>query len=403
MSNLANYDRNHQVDIIELILKKGSKSVDITPLMDQFIIFEDIFQTSLTARLIFRDQVNLVGTFPIVSGETISFKYRTPIYNEIVSLEMVVYKVGERGIGNNSENIQINQLFLCTPETWWAANNHISAAYKGTYTDIISKIINETGSKKKFIDKEDSVGIVEFVAPATFNVFQAVKFATGRSNTKTASPMFFWETPHGFHLRSLKEIYRETQRKNLYIEDRSIAGVDKDADKVFNTCFSFEYLESNDRLSQYNANAFGADNFTVDIPNARIFKMTNTYNDLFHKHDIKLNKYPLNDDSKSINNDIDYIPYRKDLSHNGTYNRRSTLALMDNLKLNVQIPGDSQFKVGDIVWLQIPAKVGLDIGVEEHSSGKWLARSIKHLITKTTYTMTCELTKDSFDKDVTGG
>jgi hypothetical protein len=403
MSNLSAYNRNNQIEILQLTIKKPNTEqvLDMSQVMDQIIIYEDVFQTALSARLIFRDQVNLVGSLPIVGGEIVNIKYRTPVYDEVKSLEFRVYKIGDRGIGNTSENIQLNQLYLCTPEVWWASNNLVCAAFKGTYTEIIQRLLNEASTKKS-IDKEDSLGIVDYVPPG-WNIFKSAKFCAGRAVSKTMSPMFFWETAKGYHFKSLKEMYRAPYDKFLYIEDRSVAGAEYDANKAFNTCFSFEYPESNDRLTQYTVNAFGVDNFSVDISNARVMKQANSYDDFFHKSDIKLNKYPLNDDNDSQRGNLGFIPFRKDQSHVSEYNRKASLAFMDNVRLLVTIPGDSELKAGDVVSLDIPARVGLNIGIEEHTSGKWLVRSMKHLITKNTYTQTCELTKDSFDRDVVKG
>ena len=403
MSDLSGYDKNSQIDTQLLIIKKqnSKEGLDILPLMDEFIIYEDLFQNAISARLIFRDQVNLVGSMPIVGGELVSISYKTPLYSEVVSLDFIVYQIAERGLSNTNENIQINQLMLCTPEVWFAANNNAESGYSGTYVDIIERMLRETGTKKK-LTKEDSVGIVQYASPQ-LNVFKSIKFCASRANSKTQSPMFFWETPSGYHIKSLKEIYRATQYKFLYIEDRGTAGADRSGDKVFNTAFSFDYPASNNRLAQYSANAFGADNLSVDFTNKRISKNSNSYDDVFHKADIKLNKFPLNDDAKAIRNASGYIPYRTDLSHLNEFNRLCTTMLMDNVSLIVNIPGDSKLEVGAIVWLEIPAKVALEIGSEAHTSGKWLVRSIKHLIQKTTYSMICELTKDSFDSDVNIG
>jgi hypothetical protein len=397
MGTAAAYDRNQQVEIQSLTIKRPNKNtiLDISPLMEQFIIYEDLFQTSLSAVLIFRDQVNLVGTFPIVGGETVNIQFKTPLYTETINQDFIVYQVGDRGISNSTENIQINKLMLCTPEVWWAANNDASTAFTGTYGDIISNILKTTGTKKKFT-KENSVGIVNYVAPSC-NVFKAIKFCASRANSKTLSPMFFWESPQGYNLKSLKEIYRAPYTKYVYIGNRNVID---DPDRLFNTAFDFDYSEGNNRLDQYNQGAFGASNFSLDLTNKRINKTVNSYEDVFSKQDIKLNKYPLNDDAKSIRSLDGYIPWRSDQSHLGAYNRVANLAMMDNLKVLVNIPGDSALKAGDVVWLEIPSRSGLGVDIEKFSSGKWLMRSIKHLITKTTYSMTCELTKDSFDVDV---
>jgi len=393
------YNPREGIEIQSLTIKKpgGTTILDISSLMEQFIIYEDLFQTSLSAVLLFQDQVNLVGTFPIVSGEIVSITYRTPIYTDTISLDFIVYDVGDRGVDNSTQNIQFNQLFLCTPEVWYTANNDASSGYTGTYSDIISRILNDFGTKKTFT-KEESVGIVNYVAPSC-NMFQSIKFCASRANSKTLSPMFFWESPSGYYLKSLKEMYRAPYDKYLYVSSRNVIGQD-DPEKLFNTVYDFDYGSSNNRLQQYSNAAFGATNYTVDLTNKRLTKTINSYDDVFSKLDIKLNKYALNDPAKSQRSLTEYIPWRVDQSHLNAYNRLATLSLMDNLKIIVNIPGDSKIKVGDVVYMDVPSRSGLGVDVEKLSSGKWLIRSIKHLITKTTFSQVCEITKDAFDADV---
>lgn len=395
----ALYDSGNQIEIQTLTLKKPSGSVvlDISALLEQIIIYEDLFQTALSADLIITDQVNLVGTFPIVGGETVSIKYKTPIYAEVINQDFIVYGVDDRGMGNDTGNIQVSHLKLCTPEVWWAANNDASAGYTGTYSDIIERIVKSTGTKKT-LTKETSVGVVNYVAPSC-NIFKAIKFCSGRANSQSMSPMFFWETPMGYQFKSLKEMYRTDYNKILYIGSRNQAE-QGDPDRMFNTVYDFDYGAGNNRLQQYSDNAFGASNYSVDLNNKRISKAVNTYDDVFSVKDIKLNKYPLNDPMKDSRSLTGYIPWRADQSHLNAYTRLANLSMMANLNILVSIPGDSALKTGDIVWLEIPSRSGFGVDIEKYSSGKWLLRSIKHLITKTTYSMTCELTKDSFDADV---
>lgn len=393
------YDINNQIEIQSLTLKKPNSNVvlDISALMEQLIIYEDLFQTALSAAFIFTDQVNLVGNFPIVGGETISISYKTPFYTEVISQDWIVYKVGDRGVSNSTENIQATELGLCTPEVWYAANNDASAGYQGTYTDIIGRLLQSVQTKKPFTNKEDSVGIVTYVAPSC-NTFQAIKFCANRANTQTMSPMFFWESPSGYNLKSLKELYRADYDKILYISPRNLIDA-SDPERLFNTVYDFDYCEGNNRLKQYSAAAFGANNYSVDLNNKTISKTNNTYDDVFTSKDIKLNKYPLNDPMKSSRSLTEYIPWRVDGSHIQAYDRLANLSMMDNLRLMINIPGDSKMKAGDVVWLDIPSRSGLGVDVEKLSSGKWMVRSIKHLITKRTFSQTCELTKDSFDAD----
>lgn len=394
------YDPGKQVDIQALTLSKPNSSVvlDISSLLVQFIIYEDLFQGSLSAVLIMVDQVNLVGTFPIIGGETVSITFKTPFYKDAITQNFIVYKVGDRDIPNTPENVQVSQLHLCTPEVWFAANNDASAGFQGTYADIISKLLQTTGTKKS-LDKEESVGIVTYVAPSN-TIFQAIKFCASRANSQTQSPMFFWETLWGYRFKSMKELYRADYNKILYISPKNLID-SMDPEKMFNTLYDFDFNSSNDRLTQYTHTAFGATFYSVDLNNKRINKTKNTYDDVFTTADIKLDKFPLNDPMKNNRSITEYMPWRADNSHLTAFNRLSTLSLMDNFRLTINIPGDSQLKVGDVVWLDIPSRSGLGVDIEKLSSGKWLLRSAKHLITKSTYSITGEITKDSFDVDYT--
>lgn len=405
MTNLSNYDKSNQIEIVHLTIKKPTASnvndvLDITALMDQFIIYEDMLQNSISARLIYRDQVNLIGTLPIVGGEEINIKFKTPIYSDYIDLTFIVNQIGERVISNDSANIQMNQLILCTPEVWWAVNNDMNAAYKGTYSDIIKKLVSDIGTKKKLVDEEQSIGINEYVAPS-LSAFKAIKFCSSRANTKSSSPLFFWESNFGYHMKSLKSIYDTEPVKTVYIEDRSISGINANADKVFNTVYSYNYPPSNNRLRQFEQCAFSDVNVMVDLTNARIIKVNNTYENTTETLGIKLGKFALNDDAKSIRDKDDvYMSYRKDLSHLTSFTKESNITLMDNVALIINVPGDSGLKTGDIIYLDVPSRVGTEITKEKHLSGKWLVRSIKHLIMKTEYSQVCEITKDSFDAQV---
>lgn len=406
MPNLANYDKSNQIEIVQLTIEKPSLNsdnkqiLDITALMDQFIIYEDLMQNSISARLIFRDQVNLVGTLPIVGGETVTIKYRTPIYDDFITQKFMVGQVGERIIANDSSNMQMNQLMLCTPEVWWAVNNDMNSAYQGTYTEIITKLFNEIKTDKKILDTEDSLGINAYVAPS-ISVFKAIKFCAGRANTKSSSALFFWESIKGYHIKSLKAIYDTELVKTVYIEDRAISGINNDAEKVFNSVYSYEYLSSNNRIRQFEQASFSDINVMVDLTNARIIKINNTYENTADKLGIKLGKFKLNDDAKSIRDKDDvYMPFRKDLSHLTQFTKDSNIDLMDNLALLINIPGDSGLKAGDIIYMDIPSREGTEITTEKFSSGKWLVRSIKSLIGKTTYSQVCEIVKDSFEIEV---
>lgn len=83
--------------------------------------------------------------------------------------------------------------------------------------------------------------------------------------------------------------------------------------------------------------------------------------------------------------------------------------LLDTVKLQFSVPGDSAREVGDLIWFQYPSEnpepaetTGL---VEPHKyfSGKYLITALRHKITKEEYTMTIEAVKDGYRSQLSPG
>ena len=393
------YDKNNQLEVAILTITKtapGSPAIDITSIYENILIYEDIFQGAMSARMIIRDQSTLAASLPIVGGETVQLKFRTPSFTNFKTLNFVVYKVGERGLPNSSENISINELFLCSPEIYWAANNDISKAYQGNYADIITALINESGTTKT-VDMGNSIptGITNFVCPM-WNIFTAIKWCASRANPQSLAPMFFWETTNGYVFKALDEMYGATPYKTLYLQDRTQA-LNTTSDKVFNTCYALEYPPSNDKLKQFSVGAFGNNTYVLDLTNKQLSKVGHSYiNDVFNTQNIHIDKYPVSDDAISYRDKSDYVIMRPDHSEISDFTSKSTISLMDNTRIMIQTPGDSNMCAGDIIYLSVPIKVGLSMGNDAYISGDFLVRTIKHSLQKVSYVQTLELTKDSF-------
>lgn len=396
MSDPTNFSRSNQLDIRSITLQKpgdNETAFDIADLAEEIIIYEDLLDGSMSAKLVIQDQVNLVGSLPIIGGEIFNIQFRSPVNDDYRDLTFIVYLVAARDISNDSANLQANILYLCTPEVWWAANNDIGDGIQGTYTDIVSTLLKLSPTKKNF-DSEQSVGLNTFVSPL-WNMFKGIRWCASRANSASYSPFFFWETASGYHMKCLKTIYDTAVSKTIYVQDRSTMD-QEDPAKAFSSTYSFEYLESNDRLKQYTDMDFGGDVFELDMRTKKFNKVNYSYDKVFNGQGVHIDGFPLNDDAKSIRNRVGFQITRTDQSNLATYTHKANLGMMDNVKLLISIPGDSSLEVGNTVWMDIPAKVGLENSSELHTSGKWLLRSMKHLIQKNTYTQICELTKDSF-------
>ena len=200
---------------------------------------------------------------------------------------------------------------------------------------------------------------------------------------------------------SLKVMYDTASYKSLYIEDRGTAGADATSDKVFNSVYSFEFPESNNKLKQFSDGVFASNSYILDQTTKQITKSSKSYiDDVFVQGDVHINGFPVSDDALSIRNKFWLVKKRNDQSELSGFTKNATISLMDNTRLLVTVPGDSNLHAGDTIWLAFPMKVGLSIGQDPFISGKWLVRSCKTNIKKSTFSQVLELTSDSFDAAV---
>jgi hypothetical protein len=74
--------------------------------------------------------------------------------------------------------------------------------------------------------------------------------------------------------------------------------------------------------------------------------------------------------------------------------------LMNNIKCEMSVYGDSDLVVGDTVNLTLPLFTRVDMGEEwkdKYYSGKYLITGIRHKLSGDQYTTDLELVKDSFN------
>ena len=101
--NEVQYAGEFQLQRCELISSSGVQS-DITNIIVEINLFEDIFKSTMTGSVIFADTNNLVDNMPIVGQEFLAFKIFTPglarsdldfDYTENV---FCVYEIGSRNL-----------------------------------------------------------------------------------------------------------------------------------------------------------------------------------------------------------------------------------------------------------------------------------------------------------------
>ena len=140
------------VEECKLLTTKGLE-LDITALVENINIYEDIFSMTVSGDILFKDTNNLVLNAPIIGEEKLLLKIQTPqkspkLHNDddttvidYVTTPLQVYKINTiTGAGENALLISLN---FTTQESFRNQISKISQSYKGDPADIIEKILRD--------------------------------------------------------------------------------------------------------------------------------------------------------------------------------------------------------------------------------------------------------------------
>lgn len=402
----ATFSREHQYDLLELSfyrltdageVPEKSLWVDLASMLEELNIFEDIMQPTVTGQLLLTDGFNLIDRLPILGGERLRIRFKTASFEKEVSLVMVIHKVGERIFSTrNTDKAQMYWLYLSSEDAWTDAQVDSSFGFKGTYDGLVKKSLELLGSKRP-ADIMPTIDICEFVAPY-WSPLRIATFASKRAATEDGDPVFFFETTEGYRLVNLKTIYNQAPVKKIFIEPRNTNSILEHGDKLFNMVTNWNYAQSDNKLVMNRKGAFGADVYKWDVVNWNVTRETLAKDAI---EVIRIDKYPILDSVAKLRAKTDFITTRNDGSERFELQRDAVMNRIDNKRVVVEIPGDSNVHAGQVIDLDVPSMTaGLEYVKERVASGKFLIASAKHVLIRDRYRLNLELLKDATEERV---
>lgn len=167
-------------------------TVEISSVVQEFVIYEHIEKPYLTMRLSFLDQINIVQTVDFQGGEklTIILKQIEEIStgNEIKK-EFVIDEV-ENIIKTDERNESV--IIHCTEyHMFEAAAQNVNKSYTGSPSDIIKNLISTYISKDLVIDGSDSIKNMKVIIP-NLDPIEASLWIKNRATTSSGLPFFLY-------------------------------------------------------------------------------------------------------------------------------------------------------------------------------------------------------------------
>ena len=169
-----------------------ASTVEISSVVEEFVIYEHIEKPYLTMRLSFLDQINIVQTVDFQGGEklTIILKQIEEVESgSEIKKEFVIDEI-ESIIKTDERNETV--VVHCTEyHMFEAAAQNVNKSYTGSPSTIIKNLISTYISKDLVIDGSDSIKNMKVIIP-NLDPIEAALWIKNRSTTPSGLPFFLY-------------------------------------------------------------------------------------------------------------------------------------------------------------------------------------------------------------------
>ena len=401
------YAGEYTLKRLQLISASGRESVDLTGIVLEINIFENIFLNAISASLIVVDTADLINNVGIFGQEFVQLVIETPSLEEqVIELTFSVFKVGAREDANAGASIY--ELSLVSPEFMLNHRRRISKSYKETISTIVEDaLINDLYVQtKKELFIEPTKGIRKIVSPNVHPYKLIENLALEAQSLDSSSPHYlFFENIKGFWFISLQALY---DQDTLGVYNASHAGklLDNktiDVQSQLETAINYNITGNNDTLVNVKSGMLGSTIITHDIYNKSYSKNTYGYFDDFNKHK-RIDTNPIYNDERGIGsfpdsrifvNPTSTTTDFQDAQHYGQssvtsnqlsetlLHRKARLAELGSaIKVQMRVNGTTALSAGQKIVFDKPANSQLGNRLDPAYQGEFLVTQTRHIFTQ---------------------
>lgn len=411
--------------------------LDLRPYLIELNYFEDIFDNSVSGKLVLSDAVGIFKLGGLNGTETINMEFNSGVGGIIIKQKLHVYSVTDRHTDNslNFENYTLN---LCSEELIAAEKYRISKSYKKkAINQIIDDILKNHLKTNKNISIEPTMGSYDFVLPnkKIYETINWLSMYAQPSQSKVGADMLFYENCVGLNFKSLQTLYTQKPVYTFVYNPKNVAtnmGV-----KTSNI-YRIQVMNNFDTLGATSKGTLNNRLIALDPLTRK--KVTQDFNyEEYKKNSKSMNKKDVTDINSSSSSDykdkqgkklyesppenLESGPLRLMVTNStqsklqqikntpgsvqNDYfierylpNRIAQLFLSQYNRIKILVPGNSNLKIGDTVNIRIYETIPLNNeknqkGEDVYLNGKYLITAIRHIINVTRYTTVIELSKES--------
>ena len=387
--------------------------------------------------------------------------------DDYIAKSFSVYSIQDRVLNEDRE--QLFKLMFCSMEAIEDNITRLSKKYDDTTDMIAEEIFNDHISMKRFVDPDDPI-VSELVIgdrphrsrsaflPTFWTPFKCLNYLAKRAqgNENAAPSYLFFETTKSFYFASLESMIKEQLNAQMIFSEYQytkkpvseikgeVLNPEEHPESVFkqgkmNIDYGYKIIEEikfpkqNDLLFSQDSGHFASVLTTYDLldKQAETFEHDHVFYfpDVVHMENYKANQgnvnyAPANDNMTfpfNVPRNIESrrffsIIHKKNLTNDNQYSemrpfdyiaqRNSIFGDMNNLKVEITVPGRTDVEVGNLIYLKYPSVGGKKAGDNEttlwdpYISGIYMITAVRHTITPLRHTMNIEIVKDSYNTPI---
>ena len=405
----------YDYSLLELkLINAFGTNIDIDLIYGEINLYEDLFSNVINGDILLTDSNNIFNLLNMHGNEFISLSFSTPgmaRYQKIFR----IFKISDYSLrGTSNATFKIH---FCSEEFLLNQQYYISRSFKETRLSDVVKIIArnilkipETKLPNELIEEstlllnpEKNPLIIPNLKP-----FEAINWIASFTLSKLdLSPgFFFFETINGYSFKSLSTLYNAPIKKTISYSPKNndfFESVGSKHDKLD----EMEFKQVFDVLDNINNGAYASELLKLDVMN----RTTEFEQFGSNRSTIKtLNDYlPFNYAKNRLGNSLHqasayvkmFPKFQDNLASQWLLMRAARIALLNNTRLHIDIPGDSSISVGDIVNVKIPKNDAQtdsnNITLDPIMSGKYLITGLRHQLLDDKYFCHAQLCKDSMN------
>jgi hypothetical protein len=400
------------------IISSTGKSADITTLIIDLSLFEDIFSNTMTGFVLIEDSLDLINNIPLIGQEQFIIELQTPTLEAKIVKSFYIYKLQGREVKKRSQTYLLN---FCSRELIYSGNSKVSKSFTGNISDTVTSIFRDERylASDSILTIEKTKNAYSFIAPF-WSPLETINWLTGKSiNEKGVPNYLFYENNQNFQYVSVDSLIQSTPIRDYIYSDvdyNTVYGSNGDKELKYGIVENIDNGVTFDYLRNLSGGMYSSKLYTQDLTTKRINTNTFDYIEDFNKSS-HLEKEPLKTNTLFRKKLASLYFIHKNDYKTGSYNpqgykdfflqRNSLLEQLSAFKISIKVIGRTDVKVGQTINFKINElkqilgdEINTSDGASEYFGGKYLITAIRHQILSGHHSMYMEIVSDSFIKNI---